>query len=210
MSEEEAQSWKQFRVKTNLGVLVSTFAFLAMITWQGFTIKSQIDLNTTGIDNLTEAITDFAETTARTNALDITMNQIYDQLSQLEQTVEGSRFSYVDVQANSRMISELDMELDELEWQLDNMPMNEDGSINQMVLDDLWHQINNLYNELDWLRNDSPGGDWADRIWVEELDRRVNDIWYQMEDLWYETQRMHDLQNQIDDLWRELDNRGNW
>ena len=207
---EEAVTWKQFRVRTNLGVLVSTFAFLAMITWQGFSIKSQIDLNTTGIDNLTEAITDFAETTARTNALDITMNQIYNQLDTLEQTVEGSRFSFVDVQANSRLISELDMELDDLRWRLDNMPMNEDGSMNQMVLDDIWHQINNLYNELDWVRNDMPSGDWADRGWVEDIERRINDMVWQMEDMWYQMYRVDDLQSQINDLWWELDNRGNW
>ena len=90
------------------------------------------------------------------------------------------------------------------------MPMNEDGSMNQMVLDDIWHQINNLYNELDWVRNDMPSGDWADRGWVEDIDRRINDMVWQMEDMWYQMYRVDDLQSQINDLWWELDNRGNW
>ena len=55
---ENLTNWKQFRLKLNLGMLVSIIGVVSVVVWQGLMIRAQIDDNSDAVDEMVYAIED--------------------------------------------------------------------------------------------------------------------------------------------------------
>ncbi len=217
--ENEATSWKQWRIKTNLGTLVSIAIAIGVIFWQAQSIKSQIDSNSDGMHELAVAIEEFTHTTALAQQLDAITNQIEHRLSQIEGT--DNAYALGDIQTNIARIGDLDMDIQDLEWKLDDLEYRytEDSRMEAIMqeLDALWLRIEQMQGgiteewEVDelsdriisletlmWNQGDS---DWV----IDELERRVNELEWSRDSA-IERWEIDDLNYQINQLWDYLYN----
>ena len=213
--ENEATSWKQWRIKTNLGTLVSIAIAIGVIFWQAQSIKSQIDSNSDGMHELAVAIEEFTHTTALAQQLDTITNQIDHRLSQ----IEGTDTAYVlgDIQTNIARISDLDIDIQDLEWKLDELEyrFNEDTRMDAIFqeLDGLWLRIEQMQGGIteEWEVNDLSDRivaletlmwNQGDSSWeIDELEKRLvaleTTIWnqgdnsYELDEL---TRRINELE----------------
>ncbi len=177
----ETTSWKQFKIKTNLGTLVSVFLAVGLIMWQLLGIKSNIDSNSDNVHNLQIAIEDLYYATDLANQVSIRTDQLFDQLNMIQDATQDSAFAWADIQLHAQQINDLSVEVDELEWQLDEVKINQaqaGGHLNDPIfaeMDGLWDAINSLNHD--------------DKEWqIDELDTRLTvletTIWNQPDYRW--------------------------
>ena len=112
----ETTSWKQFKIKTNLGTLVSVFIAVGLIMWQLLGIKGNIDSNSESVHNLQIAIEDLSYATDLANQVSMRTDQLFDQLNMIQDQSQDSAFAWADIQMHSQQISDLSFDVDELEW----------------------------------------------------------------------------------------------
>ena len=120
----ETTSWKQFKIKTNLGTLVSVFIAVGLIMWQLLGIKGNIDSNSESVHNLQIAIEDLSYATDLANQVSMRTDQLFDQLNMIQDQSQDSAFAWADIQMHSQQISDLSFDVDELEWQLDEVKLH--------------------------------------------------------------------------------------
>ena len=187
----ETTSWKQFKIKTNLGTLVSVFIAVGLIMWQLLGIKGNIDSNSESVHNLQIAIEDLSYATDLANQVSMRTDQLFDQLNMIQDQSQDSAFAWADIQMHSQQINDLSFDVDELEWQLDEVKINQaqaGGHLNDPIfdeLDGLWDAINNLSTggfeewEFDELENrlvalETTLWNQSDSAWeIDELDTRL-------------------------------------
>ena len=121
----EATSWKQFKIKTNLGTLVSVFIAVGLIMWQLLGIKSNIDSNSESVHNLQIAIEDLSYATDLANQVSMRTDQLFDQLNMIQDQAQDSAFAWADIQMHSQQINDLSFEVEELERQIDHMQIQQ-------------------------------------------------------------------------------------
>ena len=202
----ETTSWKQFKIKTNLGTLVSVFIAVGLIMWQLLGIKGNIDSNSESVHNLQIAIEDLSYATDLANQVSMRTDQLFDQLNMIQDQSQDSAFAWADIQMHSQQINDLSFDVDELEWQLDEVKINQaqaGGHLNDPIfdeLDGLWDAINNLSTggfeegEFDELENrlvalETTLWNQSDSAWeIDELDTRLTvletTIWNQPDNRW--------------------------
>ena len=191
----EATSWKQFKIKTNLGTLVSVFIAVGLIMWQLLGIKGNIDSNSESVHNLQIAIEDLSHATDLANQVSMRTDQLFDQLNMIQDQAQDSAFAWADIQMHSQQINDLSFEVEELERQFDDMQIQQaeaGGHLNEPIfqeLDGLWDAINNFNNHDNWEIDEldtrltvlettiwnQPDNRWE----IDELLRRVNELeWF--------------------------------
>ena len=202
----EATSWKQFKIKTNLGTLVSVFIAVGLIMWQLLGIKGNIDSNSESVHNLQIAIEDLSYATDLANQVSMRTDQLFDQLNMIQDQSQDSAFAWADIQMHSQQISDLSFDVDELEWQLDDVKIRQaeaGGHLNEPIfqeIDGLWNAINNLGTggfeewEFDELENrivavETTVWNQGDSAWeIDELDTRLTvletTLWNQPDNRW--------------------------
>ncbi len=191
----EATSWKQFKIKTNLGTLVSVFIAVGLIMWQLLGIKGNIDSNSESVHNLQIAIEDLSYATDLANQVSMRTDQLFDQLNMIQDQAQDSAFAWADIQMHSQQINDLSFDVEELERQFDDMQIQQaeaGGHLNEPIfqeLDGLWDAINNFNNHDNWEIDEldtrltvlettiwnQPDNRWE----IDELLRRVNELeWF--------------------------------
>jgi len=191
----EATSWKQFKIKTNLGTLVSVFIAVGLIMWQLLGIKGNIDSNSESVHNLQIAIEDLSHATDLANQVSMRTDQLFDQLNMIQDQAQDSAFAWADIQMHSQQINDLSFDVEELERQFDDMQIQQaeaGGHLNEPIfqeLDGLWDAINNFNNHDNWEIDEldtrltvlettiwnQPDNRWE----IDELLRRVNELeWF--------------------------------
>ena len=191
----EATSWKQFKIKTNLGTLVSVFIAVGLIMWQLLGIKGNIDSNSESVHNLQIAIEDLSHATDLANQVSMRTDQLFDQLNMIQDQAQDSAFAWADIQMHSQQINDLSFDVEELERQFDDMQIQQaeaGGHLNEPIfqeIDGLWDAINNFNNHDNWEIDEldtrltvlettiwnQPDNRWE----IDELLRRVNELeWF--------------------------------
>ena len=193
----ETTSWKQFKIKTNLGTLVSVFIAVGLIMWQLLGIKGNIDSNSESVHNLQIAIEDLSYATDLANQVSLRSDPLFSQLNMIQDQSQDSAFAWADIQMHSQQINDLSFDVEELERQLDDVKIRQaeaGGHLNEPIfqeMDGLWDAINNLGTggfeewEFDELENrivavETTVWNQPDNRWeIDELLRRVNELeWF--------------------------------
>ena len=193
----ETTSWKQFKIKTNLGTLVSVFIAVGLIMWQLLGIKGNIDSNSNSVQNLQIAIEDLSYATDLANQVSMRTDQISDQLNMIQDQSQDSAYAWADIQIHTQQINDLSFDIEKLEGQIDHLQIitaEAGGHLNEPIfqeMDGIWDAINNLGNggfdewEIDELDTrltvlettiyNQPDNRWE----IDELLRRVNELeWF--------------------------------
>jgi hypothetical protein len=209
--EETPTSWKQFRVRTNLGTLVSILVALGLVLWQGMEIRTQIDGNSGAVEEMAYAVGELTGAVSLANELDTRTNMLFDEIGSLRDQYQDQADVWIE-------ISTLSERIDVARNQADSLRGDVESS---------WHQANEFrvetasrLSEFDSARNDLSDLEWR----VDDLDRRVaeafgaemasgggDDYGFQITDLIRQVAELqgrqnasNDLEWQIDDLTRQL------
>jgi uncharacterized protein YceH (UPF0502 family) len=205
VSEAENQtptSWKQLRVKTNLGTLVSVLVAVGFITFQGIQIRTQIDGNSQAVSSMVSAVEELSATVGLTIELDQRTNQLYDEIGGLRDQYSDQADVWIEISTQSERFDAARNDLSDLEWRVDDLDrrvaeafgagMADTGS------DDYGFQITDLIRqvaELQGRQNASNDLEWQ----FDDLSRRVTELQVRMD-----TSGGAD-QGQVDDLYERTD-----
>jgi uncharacterized protein YceH (UPF0502 family) len=205
VTEAETQtptSWKQLRVKTNLGTLVSVLVAVGFITFQGIQIRTQIDGNSQAVSSMVSAVEELSATVGLTIELDQRTNQLYDEIGGLRDQYSDQADVWIEISTQSERFDAARNDLSDLEWRVDDLDrrvaeafgagMADTGS------DDYGFQITDLIRqvaELQGRQNASNDLEWQ----FDDLSRRVTELQVRMD-----TSGGAD-QGQVDDLYERTD-----
>ena len=78
--KETSTSWKQWRVKTNLGTLASIAIAISVLVWQGMMIRSQIDDNSDAVTEMAVAVDSLVGAVSLANELDTRTNILFGEI----------------------------------------------------------------------------------------------------------------------------------
>ena len=230
--KETSTSWKQWRVKTNLGTLASVAIAISVLVWQGMLIRSQIDDNSNAVTEMAVAVDGLAGAVSLANELDTRTNQMFSEIENLRTQYQDQAYAWAEISTNTERVDQVRLDLDDVQWQLDDILVRagEFYAIYDAVdslewkVDDIERRLaemvggDNAEVDLNWQVSDlvrqvgeiqgrlNSGGDldWE----VGELERRVNDIQAWRDNLGDLDWQMEDLENgldwKIDDLTRQV------
>ena len=150
MTETETEtptSWKQLRVKTNLGTLVSILVAVCFITFQVTQIRTQIDDNSRAVSTLISAVEELSATVGLTMSslgftptatarrledefnpavshateLDQRTNQLYDDISRLRLQFSDQADARIEISTQAERFESARNDLSDLEWRFDDL-----------------------------------------------------------------------------------------
>ena len=230
--KETATSWKQWRVKTNLGTLASVAIAISVLVWQGMLIRSQIDDNSNAVTEMAVAVDGLAGAVSLANELDTRTNQMFSEIENLRTQYQDQAYAWAEISTNTERVDQVRMDLDNLGWQLDDLLLRagEFVAVGQTVSDlewkvseverrlaemiggenadvDLTWQVSDLVRQVGEIQGRLNSGgdlDWE----VSELERRVDDIQAWRNNLGDFDWELENLENgldwEIDELNRQL------
>ena len=215
MTEEpaaEATSWKQFRVRTNLGTLASIVVAVSVLVWQGGQIRSQIDDNSQAVGDMAYAVEELAGAVSLANELDTRTNLLFDEIGSLRDQYQDQADVWIEISTQSEQID----------------TMRDNARVLRDDVESTWNQANDFRIEVtervgqfDSARNDLSDLEWR----VDDLDRRVaeafgaemadsgDDYGWQISDLQTKVAEIQGRQNAGVDLeWKleDLENGLDW
>ena len=165
MSEEETEtptSWKQLRVKTNLGTLASVAVVLGAILYQGIQIQGQITSNSDAVDSLATTVEELTGAVSLANELDTRTNILFGEIENLRGQYQDQADVWIEISTLSERIDVARNEADSLRGDVEST----------------WHQQNELRMEMveSAAEFDLARTTLADLGWkVDDLERRVSE-----------------------------------
>ena len=206
-TDQTPTSWKQLRVKTNLGTLVSVFVAVGFITWQGLMIRSQIDDNSREVGNMAYAVEELAGAVSLANELDTRTNQMFSEIENLRSQYQDQAYAWAEISTNNEKIGQVRLDLDDVQWQLDDILVRAGEFYG------IYDSVSNLEWKTDELERrlaEMVGGDHAEVAlnWqVSDLVRQVAELQGRMNSGMDLEWKLTDLENGLDWEIDELDRR---
>ena len=215
MTETETQtptSWKQLRVKTNLGTLVSVLVAVGFITWQGLMIRAQIDDNSEAVASMVYAVEELAGAVSLANELDTRTNLLFDEIGSLRDQYSDQADVWIEINTQSEQIATIRDAASVLRTDIE-------ATANQQ--NEFRIEVSERVGEFDSARNDLSDLEWQ----VDDLERRVSeafgaemagggeDYGWQITDLIRQVAEIQGRQNAgVDIEWKleDLENSVDW
>lgn len=162
--EETPTSWKQWRVKTNLGTLASIAIAISVLVWQGMMIRSQIDDNSNAVTDMAYAVEELAGAVSLANELDTRTNILFGEIDSLRDQYQEQADVWIEISTQSEQIDTIRTE----------------ARILRTDIESTWNQQNEFRMEVTERVGefDSARTDLSDLQWqVDDLNRRVAEAW---------------------------------
>ena len=212
--KEESTSWKQWKLpRMNLGTATSIVVALGFIFWQGMMIRSQINENSNSVEALTTAIDELSYATDLANQVSMRTDQLFNQMQDIQRNAENDAFAWADIQTNMQQISDLSIDMSDLEWKVDDLILREaeSESLEPWELDDIKARLVAV-ETLGW---SNPDDTWE----MDDLERRMTvlettvfneeDVSWKIDDLTRQVLELQwssgsDNQWQLDDLYNQI------
>ena len=124
MTEAEPEtptSWKQLRVKTNLGVLASAALVLGTVLWQGFQINAAVESNSDSVTDLTLVVDDLAGAVSLANELDTRTNILFGEIDSLRGQYQEQADLWIEISTNTERAEQLRLDLGDAQWQISDI-----------------------------------------------------------------------------------------
>ena len=198
---ETPTSWKQLRVKTNLGVLVSAAVVLGTVLWQGFQINAAVESNSDSVADLTLVVDELAGAVSLANELDTRTNILFGEIDSLRGQYQEQADLWIEISTNTERAEQLRADLDATQWQVDDI----------LVRAGEFYAVNDTVSDLQWKVDDLErrvaeafGMEMADDGGAD-LDWQVSDLIRQVAELQGRVNASGDLEWKITDLENGLD-----
>ena len=229
--KEESTSWKQWQLpRMNLGTATSIVVALGFIFWQGMMIRSQINENSNSVEALTTAIDELSHATDLANQVSMRTDQLFNQMQDIQRNAENDAFAWADIQTNMQQISDLTIDMSDLEWKVDDLVLREaeSESLEPWELDDIkarlvavetlgWSNPDDTWEMDDLVRRmtvlETTVFNEEDVSWkIDDLTRQVlelqwssgSDNQWQIDEL---DNQIYDLGGRVEVLWSVLESR---
>tara|TARA_B100001250_G_scaffold63516_1_gene49954 strand:+ start:1489 stop:2226 length:738 start_codon:yes stop_codon:yes gene_type:complete len=229
--KEESTSWKQWKLpRMNLGTATSIVVALGFIFWQGMMIRSQINENSNSVEALTTAIDELSHATDLANQVSMRTDQLFNQMQDIQRNAENDAFAWADIQTNMQQISDLTIDMSDLEWKVDDLVLREaeSESLEPWELDDIkarlvavetlgWSNPDDTWEMDDLVRRmtvlETTVFNEEDVSWkIDDLTRQVlelqwssgSDNQWQIDEL---DNQIYDLGGRVEVLWSVLESR---
>ena len=157
---ENLTNWKQFRLKLNLGMLVSIIGVVSVVVWQGLMIRAQIDDNSDAVAEMVYAIEDLAGAVSLANELDNRTTVLFGEIDSLRDQYQDQADVWVEISTQAEQIDTIRAE----------------ARILRQDIESTWNQQNEFrmevvgqVGEFESARNSLTDLQWK----VDDLDRRV-------------------------------------
>jgi len=200
-TDETPTSWKQLRVKTNLGVLASAALVLGTVLWQGFQINAAVESNSDSVADLTLVVDELAGAVSLANELDTRTEILFGEIDSLRGQYQEQADLWIEISTNTERAEQLRADLDSTQWQVDDI----------LVRAGEFYAINDTVNDLQWKVDDLErrvaeafGMEMADDGGAD-LDWQVSDLIRQVAELQGRVNASGDLEWKITDLENGLD-----
>jgi uncharacterized coiled-coil protein SlyX len=197
----------------NLGTATSIVVALGFIFWQGMMIRSQINENSNSVEALTTAIDELSYATDLANQVSMRTDQLFNQMQDIQRNAENDAFAWADIQTNMQQISDLSIDMSDLEWKVDDLILREaeSESLEPWELDDMKARLVAV-ETLGW---SNPDDTWE----MDDLERRMTvlettvfneeDVSWKIDDLTRQVLELQwssgsDNQWQLDDLYNQI------
>ena len=201
---ENLTNWKQFRLKLNLGMLVSIIGVVSVVVWQGLMIRSQIDDNSDAVDEMVYAIEDLAGAVSLANELDNRTTVLFGEIDSLRDQYQDQADVWVEISTQAEQIETI----------------RKEARILRQDIESTWNQQNEFrmevvgqVGEFESARNSLIDLQWK----VDDLDRRVaeqfgvdlgsdhQDYGWQITDLVRQVAELQGRMNSADDMEWKVD-----
>ncbi len=201
---ENLTNWKQFRLKINLGMLVSIIGVVSVVVWQGLMIRSQIDDNSDAVDEMVYAIEDLAGAVSLANELDNRTTILFGEIDSLRDQYQDQADVWVEISTQAEQIETI----------------RKEARILRQDIESTWNQQNEFrmevvgqVGEFESARNSLIDLQWK----VDDLDRRVaeqfgvdlgsdhQDYGWQITDLVRQVAELQGRMNSADDMEWKVD-----
>jgi len=162
--KETPTSWKQWRVKTNLGTLASIAVAISVLVWQGMMIRSQIDDNSNAVTNMAYAVEGLAGAVSLANELDTRTNMLFDEIGSLRDQYQEQADVWIEISTQAEQIDTIRTE----------------ARILRTDIESTWNQQNEFRMEVTERVGEfeAAGQTLSDLQWqVDDLNRRVAEAW---------------------------------
>ena len=229
--KEESTSWKQWKLpRMNLGTATSIVVALGFIFWQGMMIRSQINENSNSVEALTTAIDELSHATDLANQVSMRTDQLFNQMQDIQRNAENDAFAWADIQTNMQQISDLTIDMSDLEWKVDDLVLREaeSESLEPWELDDIKARLVAV-ETLGWSNPDDTWemDDLVRRMTVlettvfneEDVSLKIDDLTRQVLELQWSSgsdnqwqideldNQIYDLGGRVEVLWSVLESR---
>ena len=214
----------------NLGTATSIVVALGFIFWQGMMIRSQINENSNSVEALTTAIDELSHATDLANQVSMRTDQLFNQMQDIQRNAENDAFAWADIQTNMQQISDLTIDMSDLEWKVDDLVLREaeSESLEPWELDDIkarlvavetlgWSNPDDTWEMDDLVRRmtvlETTVFNEEDVSWkIDDLTRQVlelqwssgSDNQWQIDEL---DNQIYDLGGRVEVLWSVLESR---
>ena len=214
----------------NLGTATSIVVALGFIFWQGMMIRSQINENSNSVEALTTAIDELSHATDLANQVSMRTDQLFNQMQDIHRNDENDAFAWADIQTNMQQISDLTIDMSDLEWKVDDLVLREaeSESLEPWELDDIkarlvavetlgWSNPDDTWEMDDLVRRmtvlETTVFNEEDVSWkIDDLTRQVlelqwssgSDNQWQIDEL---DNQIYDLGGRVEVLWSVLESR---
>ena len=199
--EKTPTSWKQLRVKTNLGVLASAALVLGTVLWQGFQINAAVESNSDSVADLTLVVDELAGAVSLANELDTRTNILFGEIDSLRSQYQEQADLWIEISTNTERVDQVRLDLDNAQWQISDITARagEFYAVADEVSDLSW-KVDDLERRV------------AEAFGMEMADDGGADLEWQVSDLIRQVAELHgkmnsgiDLEWKIEDLENGLD-----
>jgi hypothetical protein len=203
---EDSTNWRQWRVKTNLGTLVSIVVAVAVLVWQGGQIKAQIESNSMAVDSMAASVMELSATVGLTIELDQRTNQLFGEIDGLRDQYQDQADVWLEIATQSERFDLARTDLSDLEWRVDDLDRRVAEAWGVAIADggeDYGWQITDLVRQVAELQGRMNSG--TDYGWqIDDLSWRVDDTQNQINALFDTETEMWDMMWR---MWTALDSR---
>jgi chromosome segregation ATPase len=160
---ENLTNWKQFRLKLNLGMLVSIIGVVSVVVWQGLMIRSQIDDNSDAVDEMVYAIEDLAGAVSLANELDNRTTILFGEIDSLRDQYQDQADVWVEISTQAEQIDTIRTEARILRQDIEST-WNQQNEFRMEVVGQVgeFESARNSLNDMEWK--------------VDDLERQLNEV----------------------------------
>lgn len=201
-TDQTPTSWKQLRVKTNLGVLASAALVLGTVLWQGFQINAAVESNSDSVSDLTLVVDNLAGAVSLANELDTRTNILFGEIDSLRGQYQEQADLWIEISTNTERVDQVRSDLDDAQWQISDITARagEFYAVADEVSDLSW-KVDDLERRV------------AEAFGMEMADDGGADLEWQVSDLIRQVAELHGRVNASGDLeWKltDLENGLDW
>ena len=207
---ENLTNWKQFRLKLNLGMLVSIIGVVSVVVWQGLMIRSQIDDNSDAVDEMVYAIEDLAGAVSLANELDNRTTILFGEIDSLRDQYQDQADVWVEISTQAEQIDTIRTEARILRQDIEST-WNQQNEFRMEVVGQVgeFESARNSLIDLQWKVDDL---DWrvAEQFGVDlgsdhqDYGWQITDLVRQVAELQGRMNSANDMEWKVDDLERQL------